>query len=264
MRIPLRRSASFARPTRFAPGNRILVAQIAVGIVWLGLWEVVGRQNPTLLSYPSQVFATLWRLGETGRLGDQFLFTARTFVLGWAISIVLGIAIGSLVGASRPVALMFEPTINGLYATPKLVLIPLLILWFGLELKAYVASVVIGAVFPVIVMTITGVRNAGREYVEVARSFRVKGLPLLWKVVIPGALPFIFVGLRLSMGRALGGAIAAEFLLAGPGIGTAVLSAGHSLAAAPMYGYLMLIVASAMVIDIVGRRAWRLVTPPQS
>lgn len=240
----------------------IALAQVAVGVLWLVLWELVGRVNPSLLSYPTQVFSTLWSLVQVGTLGDQFLFTARTFAIGWGISIVLGIAIGSVVGASRQVALMFEPTINGLYATPKLVLIPLMVLWFGLDLEAFVASVVIGAVFPVMIMTITGVRNAGREYVEVARSFRVSGLPLLWKVVVPGALPFIFVGLRLSMGRALGGAIAAEFLLAGPGIGSAVLAAGHSLSAAPMYGYLMLILASAMVIDIVGRRAWQLVTPP--
>lgn len=239
----------------------ILLGQAGVLVVWLSAWDLVGRQQAVLLSYPGEVAAGLWSMLESARLQELVLFTGRTFALGWGISVVFGIVIGTVIGWSRPAALMFEPFINALYATPKIVMIPLMILWFGLDLKAYVASVVIGAVFPVLIMTITGVRNAGREYVEVARSFRVKGLGLLYKVVIPGALPFIAVGLRLSMGRAVGGAIAAEFFLGGGGIGAAVQAAGQQFASAEMYGLIVVIGASVMAVDVVVRRSWDALSP---
>lgn len=233
-----------------------MLGQLAVLVVWLGAWQIVGRTQPVLLSSPLEVADALVKMIQSLRLPELLVFTGRTFLLGWGISVVLGLVIGTLIGWFRTVALMFEPFVNALYSTPKLVLIPLMILWFGLDLKAYIAAVVIGTVFPMMIMTITGIRNAGKEYVEVARSFRVSGPALLYKVVIPGALPFIAVGLRLSLGRAIGGAIAAEFFLGGAGIGSAVNQAGQSFASADMYAFIIVIAASAIFIDAAMRAAW--------
>ena len=249
--------------TGTAPPPRALTlgGQLAVLLVWLAAWQIVGPSQPVLLSSPAEVAGSLVAMVGSLQLPELIVFTGRTFLLGWVLSVVIGLVIGTLVGWSRTIALMFEPFINALYSTPKIVLIPLMILWFGLDLKAYVAAVVIGTVFPMMIMTITGIRNAGREYVEVARSFRIRGARLLYKVVIPGALPFIAVGLRLSLGRAIGSAIAAEFFLGGNGIGSAVNQAGQSFASAEMYSLIIVIAASAIVIDAVMRRAWARVAP---
>ena len=244
-----------------APRAVILAGQVGVLAVWLAAWQIVGPSQPVLLSSPAEVAGSLVEMLRSLQLPELIVFTGRTFLLGWGISVVLGLAIGTLVGASRTVALMFEPFINALYSTPKIVMIPLMILWFGLDLKAYVAAVVIGTVFPMMIMTITGIRNAGKEYVEIARSFRVRGAQLLYKVVIPGALPFIAVGLRLSLGRAIGGAIAAEFFLGGAGIGSAINQAGQSFQSAQMYGLILVIALSAIVIDAIMRQAWARLAP---
>lgn len=263
--IGIRKLGGSARMVDFRArwGDRtiIVAGQLAVLVVWLTAWELIGRRDALLLSYPTQVLGALVEMVQTSELQGLFAFTGRTFLFGWAIAAVAGLTFGALIGAFRPVALMFEPFVNALYATPKIVLIPLMVLWFGIGLNAYVASVAIGAVFPMMIMTITGVRNAGREYVDVARSFGVKGLQLLWKVVVPGALPFIFVGMRLSMGRAIGGAIAAEFFLGGGGIGGAVQAAGLAFASAQMYGLILIIFGSVMAVDIGFRRVWNALSP---
>ena len=132
-----------------------------------------------LLSYPTLVAANLYGIAVSGELFSLLAASGQVFVFGWLIAVGLGAALGILIGGSRPLRLMFEPFINALYSTPLIVLIPLLVLWFGLGLKALLACVTLVAVFPMLVMTMTGVQNAGTEYVEIARSFRLSRLGIL-------------------------------------------------------------------------------------
>jgi len=244
-----------------APRWAIFLGQLGVLAIWLIAWQIVGPTQPVLLSSPVEVAGSLATMLKSLRLPELLVFTGRDFLLGWIAAVALGLVLGTLIGWFRTLALMFEPFINALYSTPKLVLIPLMILWFGLDLKAYVAAVVVVTIFPITIMTITGIRNAGREYVEVARSFRVRGPALLFKVVLPGALPFIAVGLRLSLGAAIGGAIGAEFFLGGNGIGSSVSLAGQSFQSADMYAFIIVIAASAIFIDSVMRATWTRLAP---
>lgn len=248
---------------RIFRGHRqaVLVGQLGVLVVWLSTWQLVGRTQPVLLSAPTEVASTFLAMVQSARLPELLVSSGRTFVLGWVLAVGSGIVIGVMIGWSRPVALMFEPFVNALYSTPLIALVPLMVLWFGLGVQALVACVTLVAVFPILVMTIAGVRNAGREYVEVAKSFRLSSLRTLYLVVLPGALPYMMVGLRLTTARAITGTIIAEFLIGGDGIGDALQNAGNSFQSADAYSFIITIAAFAMLVDVLVRRTGRVLAP---
>jgi NitT/TauT family transport system permease protein len=237
----------------------VLLGQIGVVVVWLAVWELVGRTNPLLLSAPSIVVETLWDLIVSGDLANLFGVSGRIFVISWVVAVALGIALGLIVGWIRPIRLMVEPLLNVLYSTPLVAVIPLMILWFGLTLNAMVVSVVLNAIFPLIIMTIVGVRNAGRDYLEVARSFRLSKVTTLFKVVLPGAVPYLLVGLRLTTAGALRGTIFAGFLIPDNGVGNALRGAGEAFKTDRVYALIICVVATVIVVDVLLRRGIRMV-----
>ncbi|MDB5562103.1 MAG: binding-protein-dependent transport system inner rane component [Hyphomicrobiales bacterium] len=245
-------------PEELSP-RTVIAARMGVILLWLATWEAFGRQQPELLSYPSLVVTYLWSMISSFELFSLLAASARIFLSGWVLAVLIGVTIGVVVGASRPVRLMFEPFLNALYSTPLVALIPLMVLWFGLGEKAMIISVVLNAVFPMIIMTIIGSRNAGKEYREVARSFRLGRIQTILKVVLPGALPYLLVGLRLTTSSALRGTIFAGFLIPDQGIGNALRSAGDALNASRLYGLIMVVVICALLVDVVLRRGIKLI-----
>ena len=112
-----------------------------------------------------------------------------------------------------------DPFVNFLYATPRIVLIPLFIIWFGIDWQSKVAVIFLGALFPMIINTMAGVRNTDAALLRVARSFGASETLVFRRVVLPGAVPFILTGLRLGVGHALTGVVVAELVAARHGIG---------------------------------------------
>jgi len=232
----------------------VAIARAGIIILWLAVWEVVGRTDPMLLSYPTAVAGSLWSMVASSELFGLLRASGTIFICGWALAVGVGILVGGIVGWFRPARLMFEPFLNALYSTPLVALIPLMVLWFGLGISAMIASVTINAIFPMIIMTITGTRNAGRDYLEVARSFRLGRLATILKVVMPGAFPYLLVGLRLTTSSALRGTIFAGFLIPDRGIGAALRSAGEALNSTRLYGLIMVVIIAALFVDYLLRR----------
>jgi NitT/TauT family transport system permease protein len=237
----------------------VIAGRLGLVFLWLASWEVIGRGSPQLTGYPSAVLATLWSMLSTGELGMLVGGSARIFLLGWVLAVSIGLVVGVLVGWFRPARLMFEPFLNALYSTPLIAVIPLMVLWFGLGVTAMVVSVVLNAIFPMIIMTIIGTRNAGKDYLEVARSFRLNGFWTILKIVIPGAFPYLLVGLRLTTSSALRGTIFAGFLIPDNGIGNALRSAGDAFNTTRLYGLIVVVVVVALVVDFLLRRGISLI-----
>ncbi len=126
---------------------------------------------------------------------------------------------GLLLGRFKVLADVLEPYINAIYATPRVVMVPLIILWFGVGYEGRVFLIWIGTVIPIIINTAIGVRNARRDLVEVALSFGANEGQLARHVISPGAVPYIIAGLRIAMGRALVGVVVAEIFLDLTGLG---------------------------------------------
>ena len=122
-----------------------------------------------------------------------------------------GLPLGVLLGRSRTLNAMLDPFITAFNATPRLVFLPLVLLWFGLGCGRRSSIVFIGALFPILINTYEGVRNADKVLINVVRSFGAKEWDIARLVVLPNSLPYIVAGLRLAIGRAVLGVVVAEF-----------------------------------------------------
>ncbi|MSP45950.1 MAG: ABC transporter permease [Xanthobacteraceae bacterium] len=200
-------------------------------VVLLVVWELLPRLitvsagTKLFFTTPSQIAGTLWRLFATGSIWTPLGVSASGFALGLSLSIVVGLPLGVLIGRSRTLNAMLDPFITAFNATPRLVFLPLLMLWFGLGLEMKVVIVFIGALFPILINTYEGVRNADKTLINVVRSFGASEWDIARLVVVPNAMPYIVAGLRLAIGRAVLGVVVAEFFGSESGLGVMMVQA---------------------------------------
>lgn len=195
-------------------------APLVAGAVFLVVWEIVGRlTNPILFAPPSRVFESFVVLTQSGRLPEALLVSLQSLAAGFVLSLVTGLTAGIVLGLNPTLARVVEPYIDAVYATPRVVLIPLVILWFGVGFWGRLFIIWIGGVVPIIFNTAHGVRNARKDLVEVARSFQASRWQTVRHVILPGAVPYVMGGLRIAAGRLLLGVVIAEIFLDLTGVG---------------------------------------------
>ena len=212
------------RHRRVALGRREGIALLSLTIVLLA-WELLGRRQPLFASYPSEIAVAASRIFFRDII-PAFISTLIGFSAGLALAIPLALVIGVAMGRVQLIDIILAPYVNALYVTPRIALIPLLVLWFGLDFKLRVAIVVLSAIFPMIVNTYAGTRNVDQALLEVGRVFVANGRQRLVTIILPGSLPFVFTGLRLGIARALGGVIVAEMSASLTGIGRKLVDYG--------------------------------------
>jgi NitT/TauT family transport system permease protein len=204
---------------------------IASFVVLLLVWQIVPYFVPLkagtrlFFTVPSQIAGTLWQMIVSGSLWAPLGVSAAAFATGLLLAIAVGLPLGILIGRSNVLNAMFDPFITAFNATPRLVFLPLLMLWFGIGLWSKVAIVFIGALFPLLINTYEGVRNADKLLINVVRSFGANEWDIARLVVVPNALPFIVVGLRLAIGRAVLGVVVSEFFGSQEGLGVVMVRA---------------------------------------
>jgi len=200
-------------------------------VALLLVWELVPHLVPIsagtklFFTTPGQIVGTLWTMFASGTIWVPLGVSASGFALGLGLAILVGLPLGVLIGRSPTLNAMVDPFITAFNATPRLVFLPLLLLWFGLGLWSKVAIVFIGALFPILINTYEGVRNADRLLINVVRSFGAREWDIARLVVVPNALPFIIAGLRLAIGRAVLGVVVAEFFGSESGLGVMMVQA---------------------------------------
>src|SRR5574341_1769309 len=175
-------------------------------IVFLLIWEGVvriGGVNQLLIPAPASVIRTMVELTVDGRLPWAIAVSLNRVLQGFVYGSLLGIATGLLVGWFRAVADAVDPLVAATYPLPKSALFPLFILWFGLGETSKIMTIMIGVVFLVLINTVTGVKAIDPVLLKAARDLGANQSQIFIKVVIPGALPNIFTGLRLGAGTAL-------------------------------------------------------------
>jgi ABC-type nitrate/sulfonate/bicarbonate transport system permease component len=200
-------------------------------ILVLSLWEIFGRQvNPLFLSYPSAIIRAFFQLLIAGDIQRQALGSLQVFAVGLSLALVLGIVLGLLMGRYRFAEYLLDPYVYALDATPRVALIPLLLLWFGLGTTSKIAIVFLSAVFPVLMNTFSGVRTVSAHLVDIGRAYGASERQLFGKVIVPAALPFLMAGIRLAVGRGLIGIITAEMFTAVTGMGALLVRYSSALA----------------------------------
>ena len=199
-------------------------ARIVCGLVVLLLWELVVRAfAPAYVAKPTGVVMAVPKVIVDPAFLEATSVTLIACAQGLAISIVAGTVLGLAMGRSILVDRALRHYINGFNAVPMVIVLPLVSLWFGYTSGARLATIVFAAIFSIIINTADGARSVPREYVEVARSFRSGRLRMLIDIVMPASLPYFLAGLRLAAGRALIGAVVAEFFTAIGGVGYFIL-----------------------------------------
>lgn len=204
------------------------VLRIGSVAVVLVLWEIVGRPNAALFTYPTAVLRAAWEILVVEReLLEAFGESLYGYAVGYTAAMVFGTGLGFLMGQIRVIDVALLPYVNALYATPRIALIPLLVLWVGIGFGMRVTIVILSAIFPIIITVRDGSRSVASEYLDVARSFVASGWQMWRTAVLPGSLPYVFSALRIGAQRSLIGIIVAETLAAVTGTGRMILRYGQ-------------------------------------
>jgi NitT/TauT family transport system permease protein len=191
----------------------------------LPLWYTLPRGMALFFTTPSRIAAAFYQLLISGELEKHFYISAAAFLVGLGLSVIVGLPVGVVMGRSQVLDALLDPYVTALNASPRIVWLPLMILWFGIGIGSKIAIVFAGAVFPLLINTYTGVRNVNQVLVNVVRSFGASEWQLMRVVVLPNAVPYIIAGLRLAIGRAILGVVVGEFFGASQGLGYMIASA---------------------------------------
>jgi ABC-type nitrate/sulfonate/bicarbonate transport system permease component len=258
-------SVAFAAPTtRFRLSwSNVLLPTLSVAAA-LALWELISRTNTISqrdLPAMSTSFRALWSLLQTGSFWWAFLDTIRGWALGLGIAMLLAVPLGIVLGSSEFAARAFRVPIEFLRPIPSAVLIPLLFLTLGTNLKSEVFLAAFGAFWPLLVQTMYGVRDVDPLALDTGRSFGLGRVERLTRITLPSSVPYIATGLRISSTVALILAFTAELFMGTPGLGQKVnIAQAYGLsdqlfALAIAVGFLGL--AVHLVVSALERRALR-------
>jgi ABC-type nitrate/sulfonate/bicarbonate transport system permease component len=207
--------------------DRILgtfMPRLVTGLLIALLWEGVVRAfAPAYVAKPTTVVLAIPRVIVDPEFLKATGLTLAAVAEGLAIALIAGTVIGLLMGRSPVFERMIRHYVNGFYAIPMIVVLPLFSLWFGYSGATRIATIIFAAIFAIIINVADGARSVPREYLEVSRSFRSNRVRVLFEIVLPASLPYLLAGFRLAAGRALIGAVVAEFFISVGGLGYYIL-----------------------------------------
>ena len=236
-------------------------------VLFLAVWELVGNVyqwiNPLFMSAPSLILKAAIELFRSGEIWNDLYVSGVEFFWGFILSVVVGIPFGIAVGWYKRAAYIFDPFVNAMNATPRVALLPLIIIWLGIGILSKVGIIFLGSVFPLMINTRDGVKTTPVNLLNAAKSFSASQWQIFGSVVLPSTLPFILTGLRLAVGRALIGVFVGELYAATAGIGFMVTVAGATFQTDKVFvGILTFIIVGLVgtnALDRVERRfdKWR-------
>ena len=189
------------------------------------IWEILvatGALDRRFFPAPSETIQRLFSLLEDGTLVTATVITLRRLVIGFILAAVPAILIGLLMGMNRTARIVLSPLVTALYPVPKIALVPMVVILFGIGETSKYAVVVISVFFLVAINTMAGVMNVDGRFFDIARNNGARKWDLVWTVAVPAALPSIFTGINLGLGFALTVIVGTELLLPQGGIGALI------------------------------------------
>ncbi len=249
----------------FAPSARrgVGVAVFVVLILLVEWGTRTGWISPLTLPKPSDVAATFVELWQSGLLFKHLLPSLSRLAVGATLGATLGIGVGILIGLFSYVRAGLVPLVAALFPIPKIALLPLFVIWFGIDETSKYALIAFGTFTPTVVATYGAVDNVDRSLIRMGQSFGLSWLSIVRKIVLPGAMPGILSGLRISLAIAIILLVAAEMLGAEYGIGAYILEAGSLYDLDRLFAGVLILsvlgVALSIVIGLIEKRllAWR-------
>lgn len=259
-----RERRSVVRPSRWKRYEAPVTGAASVIIV-VALWQLVAEAKVAglFLPSPTAVVQAGVKLFQRGDIWVDIATSGQEIAYGYGLAVVVGLVVGILMGWYTRFQYALDPFVNFFYSTPRIVLVPLFIIWLGIDIESKVAVIFLGALFPIIINTMAGVRNTEAALLRVARSFGASDALIFRRVVLPGSVPFILTGFRLGVGHALTGVVVGELIAAKHGVGKLISDFGVTLQMDKMFVGVVIIAGSGMLLTaILGRvenrfQSWR-------
>lgn len=230
----------------------------------LALWQLASDMGWTDKRYvpsPLTIAQAGWDLALSGRLALDIGASLRRLVVGFVLGAVPGVILGMVMGLNRWVRATIDPLVAALYPIPKIAILPLLMLIFGLGDGSKIAVVAMAVLFLTIINTTAGVVQLDRIYFDVARNYRTPWYKLFLRVILPGALPTIFAGLRISLGVSLVVLVGAEFVASDAGIGYLIWVSWQTLVVENMFVGIIVITVLGVLSTLFLHEVERLLVP---
>lgn len=221
---------------------------VALVLLLLVLWEISIRRGWYMsisLAAPTAIFRAMWLEVSQGSLLGEFGVSLWRILAGFALASLLGVCFGLAMGTSALFNRLFEPITELLRPIPVSALVPIAILFFGIHSQMKIAMITYAATWPILVNTLTGVREVDSVLIDTARTFGVGRFERLFKIEIPAAAPYIASGMRISLAVALVISVVAEMIAGGDGIGSFILQSQRSFRVPNMY-------ASVFLLSVMG------------
>lgn len=224
----------------------------------LVVWQLVGSNiNPIFLSTPAAIARACVEVVQDGELPKALGISIGVVLAGFTVATLIGVPIGLLMGWFRTFEYLVDPYVNALYVVPRIALIPLIIIWFGLGVPAQIVVVFGTSVFPILLSTYAGVRNVPHDLVETAHAFGADRWQLFHNVIIPSSVPFIMSGLRLGIGQAIIGMVVAQMFLGLSGMGFMLTKYGNMFETAYVFVVVLALAGLGIVMTEAVKRMER-------
>lgn len=230
-------------------GWAVLVLRLAfLGLIFLVWWIASIYVARNLIPAPTETLRAATRLIAEGRLQAALLDSITVYLSGYLLAVICALPLGVMMGAVRLLGKTLEVYVYALAATPRVAFIPLIILLLGLGIEAKVFIVFLGAVMPIIINTYAGVQQADEELIEMARSVGASKRRIFLRIVLPGALPYVIVGLRLGATIGLINTVVAELYTAVTGLGGLLALYGNTFRMAEYFVIVLCLACLGVVI----------------
>lgn len=244
----------------FAVRNQRPILGVVGIILVLVAWQVaanVGMVDIRFASSPTDVARAGFDYVQTAHFRSDIAVTGLDFVFGFALGVIVGIVLGLVMGSYLKIEHLLEYVVSFAYSAPRVALIPLIIVWFGIGSKASIAMVFLMTVFPVLVNTLSGISTVDHNLLEMAASMNVRGWRLFKTVVLPGSVPSIMSGIRLAVGTGLVGVIVAEFTASTQGLGYMVTDAAANYETSLVFVGVVIVSLLGIILTQLARRLER-------
>lgn len=216
--------------------------------VWQALWSA-GMIRPLFFTGPSAIVQRLYITISNGTLLENIAYSGRNFLVGFSLSVVTGVVLGVAIGWYRRLRLVTDPFVNAFYATPRIALVPLIIIWFGAGIWSKVVIIFLSGVFPILVNTVVGIKALDRDLLRAARAFCASDHQIFRTIALPGSVPFILAGVRQGVAHALIGVVVGEMLAGSPqGIGFMIAYSGNLFSMDSLFLYVAIMAGAGIVL----------------
>ena len=229
---------------------KVLLGSLTV-LLFFAAWQAVFLVvpfNPLFISKPNLIFEAFFELLASGEMLNDLAVSAVPFFYGFTAAVVIGVAVGIVMGWRTRVGYALDPLMTAIYSSPLVALAPLVVVFFGVGVSGKAVIIFLLAVFPFVFNAYAGVRSVDPLLINVVRSLGGGEKDLYLKLIVPSVLPYIVAGARLAIGRALVGVLVGEFFAASEGIGYAIARFGDLFALDRMFACILVMMVLAVIL----------------